>query len=75
MTSADCPYNNDLDHLVSAIGWELIDGQDVLIVRNSWGANYGDDGYIKMAMDGGNGGAGPCGMMANLSSATVSVTN
>ena len=25
MTSADCPYNNDLDHAVSAIGWTVKD--------------------------------------------------
>lgn len=75
MTSADCPYNNDLDHAVSAIGWKNIEGQDTLVVRNSWGSNWGDDGYIYMAMDGGNNGAGPCGIMAYLSSANVQVSN
>jgi len=71
MTSADCPYNNDLDHAVSAIGWKVMDGQEVLIVRNSWGTWWGDEGYIYMAMDSGNDGMGPCGIFAYPSSATV----
>ena len=75
MTSDDCPYNNDLDHAVGAIGWTVKDGQEVLIVRNSWGTWWGDEGYIYMAMDGGNNGMGPCGIFHYPSSANVATSN
>jgi C1A family cysteine protease len=72
MTSQDCPYSaGQLDHAVAAIGWKQMDGQDVLIVRNSWGTRWGSSGYIYMAMDGGNNGMGPCGILEYPSSATV----
>jgi len=75
MTSADCPYANDLDHAVAAIGWTVMDGQEVLIVRNSWGTWWGDNGYIYMAMDSGNNGMGPCGIFHYMSSANVDTQN
>jgi len=73
MTSADCPYNSDLDHAVAAIGWTVMDGQEVLIVRNSWGTWWGVDGNIYMAMDDGNNGMGPCGIFHYPSSATANL--
>ena len=37
------------DHAVVAVGWGSAGGVDFLIVRNSWGASWGDQGHIKIA--------------------------
>jgi len=47
LNSADCGTN--LDHAITAVGWGTQDGQDYYIVRNSWGAGWGDQGYIMIA--------------------------
>lgn len=40
------------DHAVIAVGWGTAGGVNFLIVRNSWGGNWGERGYIRVRMGG-----------------------
>lgn len=65
----NCVYGH-LNHAVNAVGWTVMEGVEVVKIRNSWGTWWGDAGYIYVAIDdqaaSENGGKGPCGILEHL---------
>nr|BAK00754.1 predicted protein [Hordeum vulgare subsp. vulgare] len=51
MTVDQCPSDfSGLDHCVQAVGYDATGSQPYWIVRNSWNTNWGEDGFIRLAL-------------------------
>jgi cathepsin F len=46
MMASDC--SNSLDHCVQLVGYDMTNSTPFWIVRNSWGLDWGEDGYIRL---------------------------
>lgn len=60
ITSDSC--GTTLDHGVLIVGYGEEDGVKYWLVKNSWGASWGDDGYIKIERSESTNDAGICGI-------------
>ena len=53
LSSPLCGTN--LDHGVTAVGYGVENGREFYIIRNSWGPDWGDHGYIRIGIVEGKG--------------------
>ncbi|CAJ2658869.1 unnamed protein product [Trifolium pratense] len=61
----------DLNHAVTAVGYGVSeDGTKYWLIKNSWGKNWGEEGYIRMLRESGES-EGQCGIAAHASYPTI----
>lgn len=68
LAASDC--GEKVDHGVLAVGFGTDQGVDYWKVKNSWGAKWGEEGYVRVLR--GSGGAGECGLLTMSSYPVVS---
>ena len=65
-TSSQCPVSG-INHAVTLVGYGAESGVDYWIVKNSWGANWGENGYFRIRR-----GTGCCVVNCYITTALVS---
>ena len=54
MADPDC-YTGSLTHAVLVVGYDLTALQPYWLIRNSWGPDWCSDGFMRLAIEGGDG--------------------
>jgi C1A family cysteine protease len=67
MTEWQCDWIVQLDHCVQAVGYDTTASTPFWIVRNSWGTDWGENGYIRLQY-----GTNTCGLTQEATTATAS---
>lgn len=62
ITGSSC--GTAMDHAILAVGYGSDNGQDYYIVKNSWTAQWGEQGYVRIGIEDG---AGVCGIQQSAS--------
>lgn len=67
-TQAACNYQQ-VDHAVSVVGYgkDAATGKDYWLMRNSWGTDWGENGYMKLEKNTAKSGKGTCGVRMDVS--------
>lgn len=63
---ADASCRTNLNHAVLGVGYGTENGKNYFTIKNSWGASWGDHGFIRIS-DGGPAGKGYCGVLMDNS--------
>jgi len=64
LTADEC--GQDLDHAVQAVGYKGLDASGYWIVRNSWGLDWGENGFIRLQMA-----SNTCGLTSEVTVPTI----
>ena len=59
---SDEECGDELDHGVLIIGYGTQNGSDYWVIKNSWGLDWGENGYMKMLRNYVNSSSGLCGI-------------
>lgn len=70
---AGCIGATNINHAVLAVGYDLNAAAPYIMFKNSWGTNFGENGYFRMSMDVVDAGYGPCNLLRFTTSANASL--